>query len=138
MLLIARGKVDEAMLLVCQSRRTVLGVTPKQAHLVRAGLAAGRLLDSGLPPLLKAPRPKPLLQVVLGLWLISLTPKWYLVVNRDGTYGITQDLDAAEAWPSRESGWEWADDNKQAVAEQLGVRAAHNMMVVKKGGKRGD
>jgi hypothetical protein len=43
--LILHGEVDAAMLLICQKREPALGITPKQAQLVRAGLAAGRLLE---------------------------------------------------------------------------------------------
>ena len=43
--LILHGEVDGAMLLICQRREPALGITPKQAQLVRAGLAAGRLQE---------------------------------------------------------------------------------------------
>lgn len=50
--LLLLGRVDAAMQLVVQAKKrhrldAVAGITAKEAHLVRAGLAAGRLLGSG-------------------------------------------------------------------------------------------
>lgn len=42
-----RGDLDGAMLLVTKCRRPLGGVHPRAAHLVRAGLAAGKLLEGG-------------------------------------------------------------------------------------------
>lgn len=42
-----RGDINGAMLLVTGGRRPLGGVHPRTAHLVRAGLAAGKLLDEG-------------------------------------------------------------------------------------------
>jgi hypothetical protein len=48
--LLLEGRVDDAMLAITEARTEALGITPKQAQLVRAGLAAGRLLDRPPPP----------------------------------------------------------------------------------------
>lgn len=65
--LVLTGRVEAAMLLVCKNRDVRFPVTSREAHLVRAGLAAARLTDSGLPMRPKpAPPPPPKLRLVQG------------------------------------------------------------------------
>jgi hypothetical protein len=75
-----------------------------------------------------------------ALWLISLGPRTFLVVCKDGALVTTEDPDYADAWPTRESAWRWVDEEggKARVAAEIGPFESHSIIVVRKGGKRGE
>lgn len=63
-LLLSEGFVEEAMREIVKWRTEAVGITPKTASLVLAGLAAGKLLAD--KPLVAFGRPKPTLTLVVN------------------------------------------------------------------------